>query len=414
MFESIKIFHHWHHNDEYLFWKDFFELVGLYVSDFSSEFDNLSSDYSAILVLKNDISDEKINIFKRRYPNAIILDNYSDFKNLNTYFKEGLKLIKENCYELSDSDYEVLQQIGDIYIKYKISYHINACKSVLETNKYTIYNQARRSLDEAYEEAGEMLQVSSSKNFYLLYTLSNLKYQINNIYSKEIGAKSFIYNEETCLDLIEELAYLFPNYGKSNLLYAKVYNMYKNSANSNRKAECLVLLQMLLESIYLKPYDSAFYDMSKIYSSFDSYTDRARELEQKAFIYNNFSPKYYYNIGLESKKSNENVLFALRRLEKGIYLLKNKYENNYLLPEEQIYFFYMLHVINGIYGDTYMNTIKYEKGRTQLREFVESLEKRESIVAAQEIFGDNAHVFQEGLHDAFRRILRKYNYFDRF
>ena len=73
----------------------------------------------------------------------------------------------------------------------------------------------------------------------------------------------------------------------------------------------------------------------------------------------------------------------------------------------------MLHVINGIYGDTYMNTIKYEKGRTQLREFVESLKKRETIVATQEIFGDNAHVFQEGLHDDFRMILRKYNYFDR-
>ena len=413
MFESIKIFHHWHHNDEYLFWKDFFNLVGLYVSDFSSEFDNLSSDYSAILVLKNDINDEKINVFKRRYPNAIILDNYSDFKNLNTYFKKGLKAIKENCYELSDNDYEVLQQIGDIYIKYKISYHTNACKSVLETNKYTIYNQARISLDDAYEEAGEMLQVSSSKNFYLLYTFSNLRYLVNYSHYNSLGPYGQYFplvDPTENIALLKELINLFPNFGKSYLLLVKEYRLF--DIKKERK-KSLIYTQMLLETMYQKPYDSAFYDISKIYSSFDGYTDKARELEHKAFIYNNFSPKYYYNIGLESKKSNENILFALRRLEKGIYLLKNKYENNYLLPEERIYFFYMLHVINGIYGDTYMNTIKYEKGRTQLREFVESLKKRETIVATQEIFGDNAHVFQEGLHDDFRRILRKYNYFDR-
>ena len=396
MFESIKIFHHWHHNDEYLFWKDFFNLVGLYVSDFSSEFDNLSSDYSAILVLKNDISDEKINVFKRRYPNAIILDNYSDFKNLNTYFKKGLKLIKENCYELSDNDYEVLQQIGDIYIKYKISYHTNACKSVLETNKEAIYKLAENDYVDALIEANKLPKIN---NFYFLYTFSNLRYLVNYSHYNSLGPYGQYFplvDPTENIALLKELINLFPNFGKSYLLLVKEYRLF--DIKKERK-KSLIYTQMLLETMYQKPYDSAFYDVAKIYFHYLKKQDDMRKMYFKANVNNNSIPKYHYYNGLILKKEDVNT--AQAKFEKVYSLLYNKYLNHYLLPEEEIYFMLTIVELRNIYGDYLWDFKNFKKYCALIDEFIESLDKKENSVAAQEIFGDKAHVLQRNLRDDF-------------
>lgn len=396
MFESIKIFHHWHHNDEYLFWKDFFNLVGLYVSDFSSEFDNLSSDYSAILVLKNDINDEKINVFKRRYPNAIILDNYSDFKNLNTYFKKGLKSIKENCYELLDNDYEVLQQIGDIYIKYKISYHTNACKSVLETNKEAIYKLAENDYVDALIEANKLPKIN---NFYFLYTFSNLRYLVNYSHYNSLGpyGRYFPLVDPTeNIALLKELINLFPNFGKSYLLLVKEYRLF--DIKKERK-KSLIYTQMLLETMYQKPYDSAFYDVAKIYFHYLKKQDDMRKMYFKANVNNNSIPKYHYYNGLILKKEDVNA--AQAKFEKVYSLLYNKYLNHYLLPEEEIYFMLTIVELRNIYGDYLWDFKNFKKYCALIDEFIESLDKKENSVAAQEIFGDKAHVLQRNLRDDF-------------
>ena len=396
MFESIKIFHHWHHNDEYLFWKDFFNLVGLYVSDFSSEFDNLSSDYSAILVLKNDINDEKINVFKRRYPNAIILDNYSDFKNLNTYFKKGLKSIKENCYELSDNDYEVLQQIGDIYIKYKISYHTNACKSVLETNKEAIYKLAENDYVDALIEANKLPKIN---NFYFLYTFSNLRYLVNYSHYNSLGPYGQYFplvDPTENIALLKELINLFPNFGKSYLLLVKEYRLF--DIKKERK-KSLIYTQMLLETMYQKPYDSAFYDVAKIYFHYLKKQDDMRKMYFKANVNNNSIPKYHYYNGLILKKEDVNT--AQAKFEKVYSLLYNKYLNHYLLPEEEIYFMLTIVELRNIYGDYLWDFKNFKKYCALIDEFIESLDKKENSVAAQEIFGDKAHVLQRNLRDDF-------------
>lgn len=396
MFESIKIFHHWHHNDEYLFWKDFFNLVGLYVSDFSSEFDNLSSDYSAILVLKNDINDEKINVFKRRYPNAIILDNYSDFKNLNTYFKKGLKSIKENCYELLDNDYEVLQQIGDIYIKYKISYHTNACKSVLETNKEAIYKLAENDYVDALIEANKLPKIN---NFYFLYTFSNLRYLVNYSHYNSLGPYGQYFplvDPTENIALLKELINLFPNFGKSYLLLVKEYRLF--DIKKERK-KSLIYTQMLLETMYQKPYDSAFYDVAKIYFHYLKKQDDMRKMYFKANVNNNSIPKYHYYNGLILKKEDVNA--AQAKFEKVYSLLYNKYLNHYLLPEEEIYFMLTIVELRNIYGDYLWDFKNFKKYCALIDEFIESLDKKENSVAAQEIFGDKAHVLQRNLHDDF-------------
>lgn len=395
MFESIKIFHHWHHNDEYLFWKDFFNLVGLYVSDFSSEFDNLSSDYSAILVLKNDISDEKINVFKRRYPNAIILDNYSDFKNLNTYFKKGLKSIKENCYELSDNDYEVLQQIGDIYIKYKISYHTNACKSVLETNKEAIYKLAENDYVDALIEVNKLPKIN---NFYFLYTFSNLRYLVNYSHYNSLTYESYfpLVDPTENIALLKELINLFPNFGKSYLLLVKEYRLF--DIKKERK-KSLIYTQMLLETMYQKPYDSAFYDVAKIYFHYLKKQDDMRKMYFKANVNNNSIPKYHYYNGLILKKEDVNA--AQAKFEKVYSLLYNKYLNHYLLPEEEIYFMLTIVELRNIYGDYLWDFKNFKKYCALIDEFIESLDKKENSVAAQEIFGDKAHVLQRNLRDDF-------------
>lgn len=395
MFESIKIFHHWHHNDEYLFWKDFFNLVGLYVSDFSSEFDNLSSDYSAILVLKNDINDEKINVFKRRYPNAIILDNYSDFKNLNTYFKKGLKSIKENCYELSDNDYEVLQQIGDIYIKYKISYHTNACKSVLETNKEAIYKLAENDYVDALIEVNKLPKIN---NFYFLYTFSNLRYLVNYSHYNSLTYESYfpLVDPTENIALLKELINLFPNFGKSYLLLVKEYRLF--DIKKERK-KSLIYTQMLLETMYQKPYDSAFYDVAKIYFHYLKKQDDMRKMYFKANVNNNSIPKYHYYNGLILKKEDVNA--AQAKFEKVYSLLYNKYLNHYLLPEEEIYFMLTIVELRNIYGDYLWDFKNFKKYCALIDEFIESLDKKENSVAAQEIFGDKAHVLQRNLRDDF-------------
>ena len=396
MFESIKIFHHWHHNDEYLFWKDFFNLVGLYVSDFSSEFDNLSSDYSAILVLKNDINDEKINVFKRRYPNAIILDNYSDFKNLNTYFKKGLKSIKENCYELLDNDYEVLQQIGDIYIKYKISYHTNACKSVLETNKEAIYKLAENDYVDALIEANKLPKIN---NFYFLYTFSNLRYLVNYSHYNSLGPYGQYFplvDTTENIALLKELINLFPNFGKSYLLLVKEYRLF--DIKKERK-KSLIYTQMLLETMYQKPYDSAFYDVAKIYFHYLKKQDDMRKMYFKANVNNNSIPKYHYYNGLILKKEDVNA--AQAKFEKVYSLLYNKYLNHYLLPEEEIYFMLTIVELRNIYGDYLWDFKNFKKYCALIDEFIESLDKKENSVAAQEIFGDKAHVLQRNLRDDF-------------
>ena len=396
MFESIKIFHHWHHNDEYLFWKDFFNLVGLYVSDFSSEFDNLSSDYSAILVLKNDISDEKINVFKRRYSNAIILDNYSDFKNLNTYFKKGLKSIKENCYELSDNDYEVLQQIGDIYIKYKISYHTNACKSVLKTNKEAIYKLAENDYVDALIEVNKLPKIN---NFYFLYTFSNLRYLVNYSHYNSLGPYGQYFplvDPTENIALLKELINLFPNFGKSYLLLVKEYRLF--DIKKERK-KSLIYTQMLLETMYQKPYDSAFYDVAKIYFHYLKKQDDMRKMYFKANVNNNSIPKYHYYNGLILKKEDVNA--AQAKFEKVYSLLYNKYLNHYLLPEEEIYFMLTIVELRNIYGDYLWDIKNFKKYCALIDEFIESLDKKENSVAAQEIFGDKAHVLQRNLRDDF-------------
>ena len=396
MFESIKIFHHWHHNDEYLFWKDFFNLVGLYVSDFSSEFDNLSSDYSAILVLKNDINDEKINVFKRRYPNAIILDNYSDFKNLNTYFKKGLKSIKGNCYELSDNDYEVLQQIGDIYIKYKISYHVNACKSVMQTKKDSIYKLAENDYVDALIEVNKLPKIN---NFYFLYTFSNLRYLVNYSHYNSMGPYgkySPLVDSTENIALLKELINLFPNFGKSYLLLVKEYRLF--DIKKERK-KSLIYTQMLLETMYQKPYDSAFYDVAKIYFHYLKKQDDMRKMYFKANVNNNSIPKYHYYNGLILKKEDVNA--AQAKFEKVYSLLYNKYLNHYLLPEEEIYFMLTIVELRNIYGDYLWDIKNFKKYCALIDEFIESLDKKENSVAAQEIFGDKAHVLQRNLRDDF-------------
>ena len=62
--------------------------------------------------------------------------------------------------------------------------------------------------------------------------------------------------------LLKELINLFPNFGKSYLLLVKEYRLF--DIKQERK-KSLIYTQMLLETMYQKPYDSAFYDVAKIY-----------------------------------------------------------------------------------------------------------------------------------------------------
>ena len=156
---------------------------------------------------------------------------------------------------------------------------------------------------------------------------------------------------------------------------------------------------MLLETMYQKPYDSAFYDVAKIYFHYLKKQDDMRKMYFKANVNNNSIPKYHYYNGLILKKEDVNA--AQAKFEKVYSLLYNKYLNHYLLPEEEIYFMLTIVELRNIYGDYLWDFKNFKKYCALIDEFIESLDKKENSVAAKEIFGDKAHVLQRNLRDDF-------------
>lgn len=196
--------------------------------------------------------------------------------------------------------------------------------------------------------------------------------------------------------LLKELINLFPNFGKSYLLLVKEYRLF--DIKQERK-KSLIYTQMLLETMYQKPYDSAFYDVAKIYFHYLKKQDDMRKMYFKANVNNNSIPKYHYYNGLILKKEDVNA--AQAKFEKVYSLLYNKYLNHYLLPEEEIYFMLTIVELRNIYGDYLWDFKNFKKYCALIDEFIESLDKKENSVAAQEIFGDKAHVLQRNLRDDF-------------
>lgn len=96
MIQSIKILHAWNQIKEYRFLADYFRMVGIYICGHTPQTDRLSYDFGVVIILKNGMDKNGVEMLEERYPKAIKQDLNVDKTELNAdYLKEIIQVISK-------------------------------------------------------------------------------------------------------------------------------------------------------------------------------------------------------------------------------------------------------------------------------------------------------------------------------
>lgn len=143
MIEAIKIIYDQSNIKEMYFWSELLNLMGIFTYEITQKqvrsFKNRNFiDYSAIIILTKNMSQEDIKYLQKIYPEAVLIDGeiIKNIKSLNMkteqekelwkkYLNKWINVLKENLFDdvVTEESINALKNIGHIYIKYNIAFH---------------------------------------------------------------------------------------------------------------------------------------------------------------------------------------------------------------------------------------------------------------------------------------------------
>ena len=143
MIEALKIIYDQSNIKEMYFWSELLNLMGIFTYEITQKqvrsFKNRNFiDYSAIIILTKNMSQEDIKYLQKIYPEAVLIDGeiIKNIKSLNMkteqekelwkkYLNKWINVLKENLFDdvVTEESINALKNIGHIYIKYNRAFH---------------------------------------------------------------------------------------------------------------------------------------------------------------------------------------------------------------------------------------------------------------------------------------------------
>mgnify|MGYP004564076899 CR=1 FL=1 len=399
MLESVKIIHSWNQIKEYRFLADYFRLLGVHVCDCTLKSERLSPDFDAVIILKNSIDNDSLEILEEHYPNAIEIEASNeeieaDF-NAN-YLKDILKVINEKVRSLSDVEVEIMKQIAEIYSEYNLSYHRNAYNYFY--NNQTIVRHAQDAFIDAYIEVNKSV-ANKKETVHWFYSAAYLSRCINE--TCVFLDQSFLLSISNAMDFLDQALKLEPTFNNAYLLKGMIAEL-----DSNLKKDAEAYYSIALEQMYGKRYASyPYYIVGRYYEKVKKKREKAVELYTRSLNLNNFEYRAIYKLAMLERKK-EKYTSALERFKMICNILSDKQAENYLQPREYEYLFKAYLEMGTIYGDYLFDIEHYKESvrkRDELCDMVRDITKQNR--AYDEIFKESARKFRKETYDRFFTIV---------
>ena len=399
MLESVKIIHSWNQIKEYRFLADYFRLLGVHVCDCTLKSERLSPDFDAVIILKNSIDDESLEILEEHYPNAI--EKETSDNELKVYFDENylkkiLQAISGKVKSLSDGEVEVMKQIAEIYNEHDLSYHRNAYNYFY--NNYRIVQRAQNAFIDAYVEVNKM-SAEKKKTVHWFYSAAYLARCINE--TCVFLDHPFLLSISDAMDFLDQALKLEPAFNNAYLLKGMIVEL-----DSDLKEDAEAYYSIALEQMYGKRYASyPYYVVGRYYEKVKKDRDKATELYTRSLNLNNFEYRAIYKLAMIEKKK-EKYTSALERFKMICNILSDKEAENYLQPREYEYLFKAYLEMGTIYGDYLFDIERYKESvlkRDELCDIVRDTRKENR--AYDEIFKGSAGSFREETYNRFFTIV---------
>ena len=399
MLESVKIIHSWNRIKEYRFLADYFRLLGVHVCDCTLKSERLSPDFDIVIILKNGLNDDSVEILKEHYPNAIereARDNDMEVDFNADYLKNILKDISVRVKSLSNIEVKIMKQIAEIYSKYELSYYRNAYNYFY--NNQMIVKHAQDAFIDAYIDMNKILVVGNEKA-HLFYVAAYLSRCIDE--TCKFLNQPFLLPIDNAMNFLDNALKLEPTFNNAYLLKGMIAEL-----DRNLKEDAGAYYGIALEQMYGKRYASyPYYVVGRYYEKVKKKMERATELYAHSLNLNNFEYRAIYKLAMLEKKKAK-YTSSLERFKMICNILAEKEMENYLQPREYEYLFKAYLEMGSIYGD-YLFDIEHYKESVKKRENLCDMvrDKRKENRAYNEIFGKSAEMLREETYDRFFTIV---------
>lgn len=397
MIQSIKILHAWNQIKEYRFLADYFRMVGIYICGHTPQTDRLSYDFGVVIILKNGMDKNGVEMLEERYPKAIKQDLNVDKTELNAdYLKEIIQVISKSGY-FSDIEVESMKEIAEIYYKCNLSYHRNVFDYFYDNQKVVQY--AQDAFVDACIDLNHM-SIDKKETVYYLYAAAYLRKYINETCS--YLDKSFLFFTEGILEILDKALKFQPFFSNAYFLKGMIAEL-----DRDMRKDAGAYYKIALELLYQKSYASyPYYVIGKYYEK-SKKMDKAIELYTWSLRLNNFEYRVIYELAVHERK-NKNYKGALERLKMIHNILNKKEAANYLQPKEYVYLFNMYLELCTVYGDCFFKIQEYKESVQRKEELCRMV--KDATIENQsydEIFGKSAQIFRKETFNYFTVLMIK-------
>jgi len=343
MVRAIKILHKWNQIKEYRFFSDFFRLIGIHVCDYTSKNERFFSDFDSVIVLSRGMDQDELKKVQESFPKAIVKNPILklDLDCLISIVRD----ILEQTTLFSAEDLPILCQIGEVYLRYDLSYHYSTYKYFHDYTDREIVQSAQDAFVDAYIDIRKILS-DKMKSAYLYYAIAYLAKCINETCC--FLDKPLLLPVDNALKFLDQALEVEPVFDNAYLLKGIVSELDDDSEKN-----AAFYYKIALEQLYGKVYASeAYYIVGRYYEKSEKDIGKAVKLYKQSLGVNNLDYKVIFRLAMIDKEKGD-YTGALEWLKIICNIFCDKEKENYLYPMEYEYLFRTYHEMCGIYGDQF-------------------------------------------------------------
>lgn len=385
MVKAIKIIHKKNQIKEYRFFSDFFQLIGIHVCNHTSKNEGVFSDFDSIIVLSRGMNQDELKKVQESFPKAIVKNPILklDFDCLMSIVRD----VSEQTAHFLEDDFPILCQIGEVYLRYDLSYHYSAYKNFHEHIDREVVQSAQDAFVDAYIDMGKILS-DEMKSAYLYYAIAYLANCINETcYFLDEPLLLPVQNSLEFLDRAMEVEPVFDN----AYLLKGILSELDDDSEKNAGFYYKIALEQLYHKVYA---NEAYYIVGRYYEKSEKDIGKAAKLYKQSLGLNNLDYKVIFRLAMIDKAKGD-YTGALERLKMICNIFCNKEKENYLLPMEYEYLFRTYHEMCGIYGDQFFDLKKYGRSVQKRNDFSDMIgDLSKENCAYDEIYGEKSKEFR--------------------
>lgn len=383
MIESVKIIHDELVGGEARFLADYFRLAGIYVSECTLRSNEKAGDFSAVIVIDKELTQEEISKVNELYKNVVYLNSLVSFTNKiikKGYLDNLLKMLAKTIPDIWENDQFVLEKIADIYVKHDLLYYRYVYSYFYE--KKELVQETQNKFVDAFIELSTVLE-EYDKNVYMIYAKMMLARYINE--TCVFLRQSFLFDTGKCLEELDNALELEPYF--SNIYFLKAVLAEMDEEFKYESEAYYAMAVKNLPEVYFASY--SYYRFGRYCEKVLKQEGRAKEYYERAIGINPREYRAYYKLILIAKKEKR-YKEAIEYCKLICSILKRKKDNNYLHPREYEYLF-----------KAYLEMTKiYRNNWTDVKALEEALRNRNSVCPGvgnngiyTQIFGADAQTF---------------------